>query len=151
MKIIIDPGTYAEDINDDWKVFMFKLLEKLEKDLKCSLSIHVVSAFNHPQSKIYKIVAKYTSQYGRVQYRVLHIDSERQKYKSVYENIIVALSDVDYSNIPQCDIKIEKWSFVFLYTGGYCICNCKSDCLESCLIELDLDECQWINNEYYYR
>ena len=141
MNFTIEPGTCAKDINDLWKVFAFKLLEKMEKDIECSLDFKIVPAFPNSKSALYKIVVRKMSKYCFTQTHILHINSENQKNNSVYKNLILALADPT----------LKGWAFVFPYFYGYCTCSFKSIDIESCIISIDLDECEWIfHNENYY-
>lgn len=134
MNFTIEPGTYAKDINDLWKVFAFKLLEKMEKDLECSLDFKVVPAFPHSKSAVYKIAVRHMSKYCLTQNHVFSVDSDMQKSQSVYANLVMALT---------IDRDAQMWSFVFPHFYGFCHCHFSSKNLESCIIEIDIGKCEW--------
>lgn len=134
MNIIIEPGTCAKDINDEWKVFAFKLLEKMEKDLECAINIEIVPTFPYSRSLVlYEMIVKQVSKDRLAQHINFTFSSTNQRINSVYQNIILAFS------VPSH----KSWHFVIPHFYGYYACEFKSFDIESCMIEIDLDECEW--------
>lgn len=133
MNITIMPGTCAKDINDEWKVFAFKLLEKMEKDLECAINIEIIPAFPYSKSNLYKLVVKHVSKNGLAQRIVYSVNTENQRNNSVYQNIILTFA------VPSH----KSWHFAIPHFYGFCACEFNSLDIESCMIEIDLDECEW--------